>query len=102
MIELADFLKLRDEVFNNPTIDSATALWNKQGFPPPVHFTVPLAAVHKARLQWLDATDMQIMESRHWLLDNGYEPTSRGISALTPERRDAERVAIGKKPLNQH
>jgi hypothetical protein len=102
MIELKEFLKLRDKVFNNPTIDSATELWRLQGCPMKLaRPDVPLAAVHKARLQWLDATDQQLEESKQWLIDNGYEVTFRGAPPLTPEQRDADRVTIGKQPLNR-
>jgi hypothetical protein len=34
---------------------------------------VPLETVHKARLQWLDATDGMLAESRAFLFDHGYE-----------------------------
>ena len=37
------------------------------------HPIVPLATVHKARLQWLDATDDMLAESRAFLFDHGYE-----------------------------
>ncbi len=37
------------------------------------HPIVPLATVHKARLQWLGATDDMLAESRAFLFDHGYE-----------------------------
>jgi hypothetical protein len=46
--EMKTFLEERDALFNNPTLIGAHAFWKKQGFPPPVDPTVPLAAMHKA------------------------------------------------------
>jgi hypothetical protein len=95
------FLEARDALFYKPNLVDATAWWNKQGLPTPLRFDVPLATVHKARLQWLDATDEMLTESVAWLLANGYETTCRGAPPLTPERRDADRVSLGKPPLNR-
>lgn len=97
---LQKFLAFRDGVFNNPTIDSATKLWQLQKLPKPTDPMVPLIAVHKARLQWLDATDKQLEESKEWLISHGFELTMKGAPPLTPEQRDADRVSIGKPPLN--
>jgi len=57
--------------------------------------------VHKARLQWLGATDEQLAESMEWLIDNSYSTSFRGCPPLTPEQRDSERIAQGKEPLNK-
>ena len=98
--ELKAFLAKRDALFRNPNIVDATKWWVSEGHPDPEHPTVPLATVHKARLQWLDATDEMIAESMAWLQANGYETTMKGAEPLTPTMRDAQRAAIGKKPLN--
>ena len=59
-VGMQTFLEERDSLFNNPTLIGAHAFWKKQGFSPPVRSDVPLASIHKARLQWLDATDAQL------------------------------------------
>ncbi len=59
--------------------------------------TVPLATVHKARLQWLDATDDMLAESRAFLFDHGYEGLN--IRAYTSKTRDAARAKLGFAPL---
>jgi hypothetical protein len=100
--ELKAFLVRRDALFHNPNIVDATAWWVSEGRPNPVRPDVPLATVHKARLQWLDATDEMIAESMAWLQANGYETTMNGASPLTPERRDADRISLGKEPLNKY
>jgi hypothetical protein len=99
--EMKQFLETRNALFINPNLVDATKWWIEQGFPRPARFDVPLATVHKARLQWLDATDVMIIESTRWLLDNGYETTMHGAPPLTPERRDADRVSLGKPPLGK-
>ena len=98
--ELQSYLWMRNALFRNPNIVDATKWWVSSGLPDPTHPTVPLATVHKARLQWLDATDEMIAESIAWLKANDYETTMRGAPPLTPERRDADRVSLGKPPLN--
>lgn len=96
---LRDFLALRDNLFRNPTPEAALAYWAMQGFPAPAKADVPLASVHKARLQWLDVSDAQIAESLQWLREHAYEPTWRGAPPLTPDQRDIDRAEIGKPPL---
>jgi hypothetical protein len=96
---LKRWIEKRDALFRNPNLVDATRWWDSQGLPTPARFDVPLATVHKARLQWLDATDEMIIESMRWLLDNGYETTMRDAPPLTPERRDADRAELGKPPL---
>jgi hypothetical protein len=93
------FLEERNALFLNPNLVDATAWWNRHHLPKPTRSDVPLAAVHKARLQWLDATDAMIIESMRWLLDNGYQTTMHGAPPLTPERRDADRATLGKPRL---
>jgi hypothetical protein len=55
--------------------------------------------IHKARLQWLDATDAMLAESQQWLKDNGYLATMKGATPLTPQNRDAQRMQHGRPPL---
>ena len=98
--DVIQFLEKRNALFRNPNIVDATAWWVSEGHPNPVRLDVPLATVHKARLQWLDATDEMIAESMAWLQANGYKTTMHGAPPLTPERRDADRISIGKEPLN--
>lgn len=94
-----EFIAIRDAMFHDMTAARATAFWNDQGLPPPVDSSVPLAVAHKARLQWLDATDRMLEESMQWLQARGYETTMKGAPPLTPEQRDADRMAIGRPPL---
>jgi hypothetical protein len=99
MNDLNKFKAERNALFRNPTLEAATAYWVDKGFPPPVRPDVPLAMVHKARLQWLDATDAMLVESAAWLKDNGHQTTLRGGRPLTPVERDAQRMMHGKPPL---
>jgi hypothetical protein len=100
--EIKKFNQKRDAVFRNPTIEIARKYWEDSGFKQDwVRDDVPLAAVHKARLQWLEATDEMIAESMEWLFVHGYENTWQGAPPLTPERRDADRVTLGKLPLRE-
>jgi hypothetical protein len=99
--ELKRFLRERDELFRNPTLEAAQQYWKKSGNPKPSQDDVPLAMVHKARLQWLDATNEMLSESRTWLVDHGYFPSTFDAPPLTPYQRDADRVIIGKKPLGE-
>ena len=96
---LREFLAKRDELFRNPTLEAATKWWNENKFPPPAEPNVPLAAVHKSRLQWLEATDAMIAESMRFLRENNYHKTLKGMPPLTPVTRDVQRVSHGKKPL---
>jgi hypothetical protein len=96
---LREFIAKRDALFNNLTLEAATAHWNEAGFPPPVHPLVPLAAMHKARLQWLGATDAMLAESKQWLQDNDFGATMRGGAPLDPMTRDHQRMRLGKPPL---
>ena len=95
------WLRERDELFTNPTLEGAVKFYEKFGNVDWARPDVPLAALHKARLQWLDATDIMIAESLKWLKDHKYENTFQGAPPLTPEKRDADRVTIGKKPLRE-
>ena len=95
--QLAAYLAERDALFLDPNPQAALAHWKKYGFPGPV--ALPLAAIHKARLQWLDATDAMLQESREWLEAHAYATDLRGAPPLTPETRDAQRKALGRLPL---
>jgi hypothetical protein len=67
------YLAAREALFRNPSAEAARAWWTSEGYSPPAHPTAPLATVHKARLQWLDATDNMLAKSRAFLFDHGYE-----------------------------
>jgi hypothetical protein len=99
--KLKNFLAKRDALFKNPTEEAALKYWKENHLPEPLHPSVPLAAVHKGRLQWLDATDEMLTESKIWLTANGYDITMKGAPPLTPEQRDADRIELGKEPLNK-
>ena len=76
--ELKDYLAFRNEVFKNPTPENSLELWKRSGTKvTPDHQTVPLAAVHKARILWRDSTPEMVVESAKWLKDNGYLLPSR-------------------------
>jgi hypothetical protein len=97
--DLHRFLDVRDALFRHPTLENAMAWWEKNVPEPPKDNLVPLATVHKARLQWLDATDTMLAESKAWLLEHGFKTDMRGAEPLTPEQRDAQRAALGKPPV---
>jgi hypothetical protein len=99
--ELQRFIEERNELFVAPNLVQATAWWQRNRLPTPARFDVPLATVHKARLQWLGATDEMIIESLRWLADNDYATTCNGAPPLTPERRDADRASLGMPPLGK-
>ena len=99
--EFKKMLAERDELFKNPRVKAARLYFEKHGYPVSAHPDVPLMAVHKGRLQWLDATDAMIEESMKWLTDRGYHTDMQGAPPLTPESRDADRVSLGKKPLGE-
>jgi hypothetical protein len=99
--ELIQFLDKRNALFANPNILDAAKWWVSQGLPAPKRPDVPLAAVHKARLQWLDATDEMLTESMAWLASHDYGTDMKGAPPLTPAKRDADRVAMGKPPLGK-
>jgi hypothetical protein len=100
--DLEQHLTARSALFRNPTLEAAAAWW--RGARPresPLSPLTPLASVHKARLQWLDATDAMLAESLAWLKEHGWEPTLAGAPPLTPETRDANRKILGKPPLGE-
>ena len=98
MSELSEFLTRRNALLRNPTVEKAREMLPTPpgGWLDPLG---PLAATHKARLQWLDATDEMLAESKAWLEAHNYELTLQGAPPLTPERRDADREALGMEPL---
>lgn len=95
---LKDFLRRRDDLFRNPTLKGAEAFFSHAStdWTNPLS---PLAAVHKARLQWLDVTDAMIAESIAWLIAHNYKTTLKGAEPFTPETRDIERAIHDKPPL---
>jgi hypothetical protein len=95
----ADFIARRDALFRNPTLEAAKTFGHEPpgGWLDPING--PLAAVHKARLQWINATDAMLAESKAWLVARGYGTSFDGAPPLTPERRDQERAARGMRPL---
>lgn len=96
--ELRAWREARDALFRNPTLEDAVRFLPT----PPGGWLDPegaLAAVHKGHLQWLEATDAMLEESAAWLEARGYSTSSNGAPALSPERRDADRAALGKGPL---
>ena len=97
--QLAAYLAERDALFRDPNPQAALVHWKKYGYAKPVAPSVPLAVIHKARLQWLDATDAMLQESREWLEAHAYETGLRGAPPLTPKIRDAQRKALGRLPL---
>jgi hypothetical protein len=100
--DLKAHLVKRDALFRQPNAADAMAWWNEtMSNIPPHDPLVPLAACHKARLQWLDATDDMLAQSKLWLAENGFRADWQGAEPLTPERRDADRISIGKEPLNK-
>ena len=99
MQTLDTYLAAREALFRNLSDEAARAWWRSEGYAPPVHPGVPLATVHKARLQWLDATDDMLVESRAFLFDHGYG-AGLNICAYTSKSRDAERAKRGLPPLS--
>jgi hypothetical protein len=95
---LDEYLAAREALFRNPSDEGVRAWWTSEGYAPPAHPTVPLATVHKTRLQWLDATDDMLTESRAFLFDHGYE-AGLNIRAHTSKSRDAVRGKLGLAPL---
>jgi hypothetical protein len=95
--EMRAFMERRDAAFRNPTLETARGL-----LPETIvvgRVDSPLAALHKARLQWLEATDAMLVESKKWLEDHGYMPSWRGAPPMTPLQRDVDRMRLGKPPL---
>ena len=86
-------------LFRNPSDEGARAWWRSEGYAPPAHPTVPLATVHKTRLQWLDATDAMLAESRVFLFDHSYE-AGPNICAYKSKSRDAVHAKLGLPPLS--
>jgi hypothetical protein len=93
------YLAALEALFLDAEDDAARAWWTSEGYAPPAHPGVPLATVHKARLQGLDATDDMLAESRAFLFDPGYEGIN--IRAYASKTRDAARARLGLPPLNR-
>jgi hypothetical protein len=65
----------RDALFRNPTLEGASEFFKRyeeksRDWARP---DVPLAAIHKARLRWPEATDGMLAESSLWLKEHGYD-----------------------------
>ncbi len=95
---LNGYLAALEALFHNPSDEAARAWWTSEGYAPPFHPAVPLATIHRSRLQWLDATDDMLAESRSFLFDHGYD-AGLNIRAYTSRTRDAERAKRGLPPL---
>lgn len=100
MSRISKFIEARNAAFRNPTLETAGALiptpaegWKSQD--------VPLASLHKGRLQWIGATDAMLEESKAWLTAHGYKTSCQGLEPLTPAHRDLKRVALGLPPLGR-
>jgi hypothetical protein len=92
------YLAAFEALLRNPNDEAAHDWWTSEGYAPPFHPDVPIATIHRARLQWLDATDDMLAESRAFLFDHGYE-AGPNIRAYTSKTRDAARVKLGLAPL---
>jgi hypothetical protein len=99
--ELNEFLEDRNHLLRNPTLEAAQNYWLRNNLGQWARPDVPLAAAHKARLQWLESTDEMLAESIKWLEDNDYKIEWFDAPPLTPEKRDADRITLGKKPLGK-
>ncbi len=93
-----EYLAALEALFRNPNDEAARAWWTSEGYAPPIHSTVPLETIHKCRLQWLDATDDMLTESRAFLFDHGYGAIPH-FRAYTSKTRDVERAKRGLPPL---
>ncbi len=98
MAAFDEYLDAREALFRNPSDEAARAWWTSEGYAPPFHPRVPLETVHKARLQWLDATDDMLAESRAFLFDHGYGAIPH-FRAYTSKTRDVARAKLGLPPL---
>src|SRR5271166_1997027 len=94
---LNSYLAALEALFCNPNDEAARAWWTSEGYAPPAHPVVPLATIHKVRLQWLAAKDDMLAESRAFQFDRGYKGLN--IRAHTSRKRDAERAKRGLPPL---
>ena len=69
---IRNWRRRRDAVLRNPTTAGAMQFWDFALLGQPVTPDAPLACIHKARLQWPDATPVMVAESRRWLAEHGY------------------------------
>ncbi|MGO9432130.1 hypothetical protein [Rhodoblastus sp.] len=96
---LYGYLGALEALFLNPSDEAARAWWASEGYAPPFHPAVPLATIHRVRLQWLDATDDMLAESRAFLFDHGGYDAGPNLLAYTSKTRDAARAKRGLPPL---
>ncbi len=94
---LNSYLAALEALFRNPNDEAARAWWTSEGYASPAHPDVPMATIHRVRLQWLDATDDMLAESRAFLFDHGYD-AGLNIRAYTSRTRDAARAKRGLPP----
>ena len=94
---LNGYLAALEALFRNPNDEAARAWWSSEGYAPPSNPDVPMATIHRVRLQWLDATDDMLAESRAFLFDHGYY-AGLNILAYTSRTRDAARAKRGLPP----
>lgn len=78
-------------LLKNPTAEGAAAVWRSDLFGEPKDPTVPLAAIHKARLKWPESTKKMVRESKEWLRANGYGTDPRGPSSDVPMAADTRK-----------
>ncbi len=97
-----DYFAALEAMFRNPSDEAARAWWASEGYGPPIHQGVPLATIHRVRLQWLDATDNMLAESRAFLFDPGGYDAGPNPLAYTSRTRDAARAKRGLPPLGTH
>ena len=86
-------------LFRNPSDEAARAWWTSEGYAPPAHPPVPLATVHKARLQWLDATDTMLARaalscSTTATPASKSAPTRRGVGTPSGQSAACRRLVV--------
>jgi|WetSurMetagenome_2_1015567.scaffolds.fasta_scaffold15328_6 hypothetical protein len=73
MSEFGNWKRRRNAVLRNPTTADAMEFWDYATLGKPENPDVPLAGVHKARIQWVEATPLMIAESKLWLSNHGFK-----------------------------
>ena len=70
--QIRAYLAKRDACLRNATMADAVWLWREAKMAPPDDPIMPLVALHKARVQWRDASEGEVSASRRWLIERGY------------------------------